>query len=103
MIKEYQYNTGVDFGMNPYLDENARAVNKKDGNGSVMVMPFQCEEVPDKSQLLFINDSPDLTDNEISLLKDKNFVVRVIVKPNKLIIGRYAYFEIKENVHILEV
>lgn len=87
ILKEFYFNTGVKYGVNPYADNNYRAVESKDG-GLVMVIPFYCENIPDDFIFKFACDDPELKIN------DKNFIVREI--QNSKLLSKYAYFSKKQ-------
>ncbi len=80
-MKTYYFNTGVEFGVNPYLDETAFRSPK-----NVMHIPFDCEDVPIYAKLKCLCDSPEIYGD------DKNIIVREVF--NTKILSKCAIFTI---------
>lgn len=77
-LQEFLFNTGVKFGVNPYMDKNYRMQS----NGT-MVIPFYCENVPEGAVFLFACDNPKLKEYSKLLVRE--------IK-NSLLVSKYAYF-----------
>lgn len=63
-----------------------------DGN-NVMAFPFQCEDVPPKSGLMFLCDDPAMRESW-----EGDVIVREIL-PGSGLMSKYAYFRTYGNSH----
>ncbi len=77
-MQKFQFNTGVRYSDYPYLVEGQEL------SGDVKVIPFYCEDVPERASFKYACDDPDLHPD------DPNIIVREIY--NSKLISKYAYF-----------
>lgn len=79
-MNTFYFNTGVKRNDNPHVGVDS-------GNG-VMVIPFDCEDVPSNAKFAFASNYPNQKDN------DPNFIVREI--HNSTLVSKYAFFTISK-------
>jgi hypothetical protein len=81
MTRTFYFNTGVRPENNPHLMEGEA------WRGGVKQIPFDCEDVPEGAELMFLCDDPNLRE-----AKYPNVIVRPV--SNTKMISRYAYFKV---------
>lgn len=78
MLKTFYFNTGVKIQDNPHIKGGIDS-----GNGTV-VIPFDCEDVPENATFKYACDNPKLIEG------DDKVIVREI--KNSQLLSKYAYF-----------
>lgn len=83
-MKTFYFNTGVrPYNFNPPVKITPGHVM----HGDVMVIPFDCENVPDNAVFMFTCDNPKLKEADYP-----NVIVREIF--NSKLVSKYAYFQV---------
>lgn len=83
-MKTFYFNTGVrPYNRNPPVKIMPGYVMR----GGVMVIPFDCENVPEGATFMFACDNPKLKEADY-----ENVIVREIF--NSKLVSKYAYFKI---------
>lgn len=82
-MKTFHFNTGV----NCRTTEQHVSEGIDSGNG-VIVIPFDCEDVPERAEFAFACNSPNIKKD------DTGFIVREI--HNSRLLSKYAYFKISQ-------
>lgn len=80
-MKTFYFNTGVKIWTNPHIKGGIDS-----GNGTV-VIPFDCDNVPDNAVFMFASDNPYLETG------NKSVIVREM--HNTGLLSKYAYFSIR--------
>jgi len=78
-MRKFHFNTGVKVWVNPHIKGGIDS-----GNGTV-VIPFECEDVPENAVFMYACDNPDLSTSP-------SMIVRKI--HNSALLSKYAYFQI---------
>lgn len=79
-MKTFHFNTGVKIWVNPHIKGGIDS-----GNGTV-VIPFDCDNVPENSTFMYACDNPNLEND------NNNVICREIF--NSGLLSKYAYFKL---------
>lgn len=91
MTTEFFINTGVRFGINPYLDEHAKAVPAV-GGGLVMVIPYTCDNVPEGYKpFMSVNNIID-NPEKLAIFEGHTDIIYRKINPGSKVRSKYMYF-----------
>jgi hypothetical protein len=84
-MKTFYFNTGVRMSTNSFKNPTDLWAEIKGGGDLVRVIPFDCQDVPEKAELMYLADTPNLSHTP-------KVIVREVF--NTTLLSKYAYFKV---------